>query len=49
MESAFAVVQWENTITDEFEGLATLFNSWVPDPDDLNVDVGDSSVRRSCP
>merc|ERR1719430_1358001 len=46
VQSAFAVVQWENTIMDEFEGLATLFNSWVPDPDDHNVDVGDSSARR---
>jgi len=46
VQSAFAVVQWENTIMDEFEGLATLFNSWVPDPDDHNVDLGDSSARR---
>ena len=38
VESAFAVIQWENTIMDEFEGLATQFNSWVPDFD-LDLDT----------
>ena len=46
VQSAFAIVQWENTIEDEFEGLATLLNNWVPDADDLDVDFGDSSARR---
>ena len=45
VESAFAVIQWENTIMDEFEGLATQFNSWVPDFD-LDLDVEESSAKR---
>ena len=45
VESAFAVVQWENTIMDEFEGLATQFNSWVPDFD-IDLDLEESSARR---
>merc|ERR1719204_519807 len=44
-QSAFAVVHWENAIEDEFEGLATLFKSWVPDLK-YNEDVEDTSVRR---
>merc|ERR1719341_1535923 len=48
VQSAFAVVHWENTIVDEFEGLATLLKTWYPaDADDLDaVDIGDSSARR---
>merc|ERR1712032_943212 len=45
VESAFVLVRWENTIMDEFEGLATQLNSWVPDFD-VDVDLGDSSARR---
>merc|ERR1719234_372669 len=45
VESAFAVIQWENTIMDEFEGLATQFNSWVPDFD-LDLDLEESSAKR---
>ena len=30
---------------DEFEGLATQFNSWVPDFD-VDLDLGESSARR---
>ena len=44
-QSAFAVVHWENAIEDEFEGLATLFKSWVPDLDS-EEEVEDTSVRR---
>ena len=48
VQSAFAVVHWENTIVDEFEGLATLLKTWYPaEADDLDaVDIGDSSARR---
>ena len=48
VQSAFAVVHWENTIVDEFEGLATLLKTWYPaDADDLgDADIGDSSARR---
>ena len=41
VQSAFAVVHWENTIVDEFEGLATLLNIW--DADSLDVDIGENN------